>query len=158
MSGSVKVECPECHKISEIGIEDRTAAEFCTGLNNNTLCDYPLFWAPTFRASFVADQDTDGALRRLPGVRGREQDDTIACPACGELNDPTGIYCTRTGCGKELRPKPPPPPPPAAPVVHRAATPAPVASKRVWTWAWWPWPIITLVTVVEAALFIIWLS
>ena len=128
-------------------------AEFCQGRTNNTLCDYPLFWAPSLRASIPHDADAQGARRRLPGVRGREQLVTIGCPVCGELNAVTGVNCTR--CTALLHPAPLPPPQAPerqeAPVVveERVVLPA----RRPW---WWPWGIVAGALLVELGLLVLW--
>lgn len=115
------VTCPECGKITDLPEGFAKAANaFCAhARTDGMICDYPLFWVSTARAAVTAD-DGDHALRRRPGVEGRERFGSKACPNpdCQEPNDLSRTVCWR--CDATLDPKPLPPFRP--PAVQEAAT------------------------------------
>lgn len=104
----VDVVCPGCGTVGRVRSDRRSASDFCAR------CDQPLFWAGTARAGENPSRDDSlDAHFRAPGVVGTAQHGALACPSCGEGNQPTWSSCVR--CGAELDPPPPPPvlPPPA---------------------------------------------
>lgn len=102
--------CPQCGFENADPEGVRSAEGFCES------CDYPLFFA---RGVVVrAEDDSDMARVRLPGVAGMSRRAWLPCPDCGELNPRDGINCLR--CGALLaRPEAEPEPEPPANVVIR---------------------------------------
>ena len=112
-----EIVCPECGLVTSLTAIRRNADEFCKH------CDYPLFSAPTALPLVAGATASDATLRRLPGAGGRMMIGTLVCPACGELNPMSEVWCIR--CSSPLHPVPeeplPEPPPPAASTTGAAA-------------------------------------
>lgn len=126
----VTLTCPDCGSDHDLPVLDRTAECFCDE------CDYPLFWAPAAGAlGYSEGEESDDALRRLPGTGGRTLLVSLACPDCGERNPASGMNCTR--CSVLLRPVPvvvTEPEPVIEPVVIAPPPPPPPARPFPWFW------------------------
>lgn len=106
------VMCPECGKHTELPDGGaKTANAFCAHeRDDGAICDYPLFWVSPARVTVPVDDDSAQALRRRPGVEGRERFGGKLCPnpECQEPNDLSRTRCWR--CDASLDPRPLPPP------------------------------------------------
>lgn len=123
------VTCPECGTPSDIMNGRRDASDFCPS------CDFPLFWSGSAIAARTAVDDSDDALRRLPGTSGKGVNYSVPCPSCGELNLPTAWVCLR--CAGSMTPPPPPAPAPV-PQPMPAPAPAPVVPlEEPPRFRWW---------------------
>ncbi len=100
---TVSLACPECGTVSTAHVGRRQASDFCP------VCDYPLFWASGTVAKGVRPSAAD-TTRRAPGLAGARELAAVACPACGELNEPGAIICYRCAAVMEV-PVPPVPAP-----------------------------------------------
>ncbi len=96
--------CPQCATVNTYDELTPHADNFCTE------CDFPLFWDQMLVPLLATDERTDGALRRLPGVAGRDLRAMRPCLECAEPNLLVSDFCIR--CGASMDPPPPPPPPP----------------------------------------------
>ena len=124
------VTCPDCGTHSEIMSGRRDAGDFCRS------CDFPLFWSGAAIAVRATDEESDDALRRLPGTSGKGASYSVPCPTCGELNLPTAWVCLR--CAGSMTPPPPPVPAPVPqPVPAPAPEPAAPIVEEPPRFRWW---------------------
>lgn len=136
--GHIRVQCPNCDSLWE-GNDLRPHAEWFCGK-----CDFPLFWA---RSGVPSSNEFGGALARLPGTDGRDAILSLACPACGEMNQPVPTAnCLR--CGHPLTSPEPATVLPAPAVLY--LQPEPVARRRIW-----PWVVATCILAAALAVVII---
>jgi len=100
-----EIVCPKCKTVNEVGELVPHAENFCAKPG----CDFPLFWDQMSVPFLPTDDRSDGALRRLPGVAGRDTRRLRPCLQCAEPNLLSSDSCIR--CGAPMDPPPPPPPP-----------------------------------------------
>lgn len=125
----VHVRCPNCDTVWA-GTDLRPHAQWFCGN-----CDYPLFWAQAPTSHVVGDSDDGAAFARLPGTDGRETLSSIACPHCGERNQPDpSRNCLRCGLPLTLRDDPVIEHDVVTVVHTQVLPPLPTKRRRIWPW------------------------
>jgi hypothetical protein len=141
--GEAVHECPGCGASwVSLPLKRNSASSFCP------TCDFPLFLAV---APPEPAPGNDDALRRLPGVDGREHLGALKCWSCGEPNLPDpDARCIR--CRSWLTP-PPPPPEPEIIVVHEPEIHVVTEVDKRWMWVSAALAALLVLTIALFALF-----